>query len=96
MARSLEGTLDGFVSEISKSIKFFQTRYPSLAVGTVHLSGYANIIPGIGQYIASKTGTQTASANPWLNVSIPGNDQKLAAISSEMAVAVGLAQRGNK
>lgn len=96
VARSLEGALDGFVSEVSKSIKFFQTRYPSLAVGTVHLSGYANIIPGIGQYIAAKTGTQTTGANPWLNVAIPGNDQKLAAISSEMAVAVGLAQRGNK
>lgn len=96
VARALEGPLDGFVSEVTKSIKFFQTRYPSLTVGTVHLSGYAAVIPGIAQYIASKTGSQTATANPWLNVSIPAGDQKLAAVSSEFAIAAGLAQRSNK
>lgn len=95
VAHALEGPLDGFVSEVTKSFKFFQTRYPSLTIGTVHLSGYAAIIPGIAQYIATKTGSQTAVANPWANVSIPAGDQKLAAVSAEFAVAAGLAQRSN-
>lgn len=93
---ALENTLEGFASDLSKSVKFFQTRYPSIKVGTILLSGYASTVPQIDQYIASKVGIQTAAANPWQSVAAPTNDEQFAAVSSEFAVAVGLAQRENK
>lgn len=93
---ALEGTLEGFVSDLQKSIKFFQTRYPSLTVGNILLAGYASTVPEIDQYIANKIGIQATAANPWQMVSVPSNDQQFASVSSEFAVAVGLAQRENR
>jgi type IV pilus assembly protein PilM len=92
---ALESTLDGFASELSKSIKFFQTRYPTLTVGSVLLAGYASTIPQLDQYIANKVGIQTAVGDPWQSVTTPSNDQQLASVASEFSVAVGLAQREN-
>lgn len=93
VVRALESTLDGFASELSKSVKFFETRYPSVPVGGVLLSGYASVIPELGSYIGQKTGLTTTLADPWQNVDVPAGDQKLAAIRAEFATAVGLAQR---
>lgn len=95
VVQAISTTLDGFISELSKSIKFFQTRYPSLKVGSIVLAGYASTIPQIDQYIADKTGVSVAIGNPWQFVAVPGNDQNLAAAASEFAVAVGLAQRSS-
>lgn len=95
IAGALDVTLDGIISEVAKSVKFFQTRYPSLPVGTVVLGGYASVIPQLDSYVASKIGIQAAASNPWQNVSVPANDQQLMSISSEFSVAVGLAQRSN-
>lgn len=94
VVHAIESTLDGFVSEVSKTIKFFQTRYASLAVGEISLVGYASTIPALDQYVAAKTGIKTAIANPWQFVAVPAGDQNLSMVASEFAVAVGLAQRG--
>ncbi len=96
VVNALDATLDGFASELSKSIKFFQTRYPATPVGAILLSGYASEIPGFGQYVATKTGISAVNATPWSRVAVPASDQKLAAVSAEFATAVGLAQRGVK
>lgn len=96
VARALESTLDGFASEVTKSIKFFQTRYPSTQISGVLLSGYAGTVPGLGQYLGEATKMNVTIANPWQKVSVPAGDQKLASVTAEFAVAVGLAQRGNK
>lgn len=96
VARALESTLDGFVSEVTKSIKFFQTRYPSIQIGSILLSGYAGTVPGLEQYISAATRMNVVVANPWQKVAVPAGDQTLASVSSEFATAVGLAQRGNK
>lgn len=93
VVQAIDTTLDGFASELSKSIKFFQTRYTSLSVGNVVLAGYASSIPGLDQYIANKTSVQTVVANPWQYVAIPQNDQNLTAATSEFATVIGLAQR---
>jgi type IV pilus assembly protein PilM len=93
--QALENTLDGFVSELSKSIKFFQTRYPALAVDNILLVGYAGTIPQMAEYIANKTGMRASIVNPWQFVSVPNNDPNIAATAAEFAVVVGLAQRGN-
>lgn len=95
--RALESVLDGFSSELTKSVKFFQTRYPNTPVGGILLSGYASVIPRFGDYISSRSSINSVAANPWQKVKVSGNDQQqLASVASEFAAAVGLAQRGDK
>jgi type IV pilus assembly protein PilM len=95
--RAVEGTLENFVSELIKSIKFFQTRYPSIAVGGILLSGFTLTIPRLIEYIGAKTQIQTAAANPWQKVRVnQGVQQQLLPIANEFATVVGLAQRVGK
>lgn len=95
--RAIESTLDGFAAELTKSIKFFQTRYPNIPVAGILLSGYSAIVPMFGEYVTAKTSVQAAIANPWQKVHVAQNDQQqLAAIASEFSAAVGLAQRRGK
>ena len=95
--RAIESTLDGFATELTKSIKFFQTRYPNTPMGGIMLSGYSAVVPGFGQYVSTKTGVQTSMANPWQKVRVSQADQQqLVSIASEFAAAIGLAQRKNK
>jgi Tfp pilus assembly PilM family ATPase len=95
--RALESTLDNFASELSKSIKFFQTRYQSTPIGGILLAGYASSIPRFGDYVAGKTSIKTESANAWQKVHVSQNDQQqLLPIMHEFATVVGLAQRSNK
>jgi len=95
--RAVEGTLENFASELTKSIKFFQTRYPSTPVGGILLSGYAAIVPLFGEYVTAKTSVPSSVANPWQKVRVSQTDQQqLMPIASEFATAIGLAQRKNK
>lgn len=95
--RALEGTLESFATELVKSIKFFQTRYPNTAVGGILLSGHAAIVPLFGEYVTSKTGVPSSVANPWGKVRVSQTDQQqLATVAAEFATAIGLAQRRNK
>lgn len=95
--RALEGVLDGFAAELTKSIKFFQTRYPNTPVGGIMLSGYSSVVPRFGDYISSRTSIGSMPADPWQKVKVSGGDQQqLAAVASEFATAVGLAQRSNR
>lgn len=95
--RAIESTLDNFASELVKSIKFFQTRYPNTAVGGIMLSGFAAVIPQFGQYIATKTAIATSVANPWQRVKVSQQDQQqLMSVAAEFATAIGLAQRSNQ
>lgn len=95
--RALEGVLDGYAAELTKSIKFFQTRYPNTPVAGLLLSGYASVIPKFSDYISAKTGVTTSPANPWHRVKVsPTDQQQLAAIATEFAAVVGLAQRSNR
>lgn len=95
--RAIEATLDNFAVELTKSIKFFQTRYPNTPVGGIMLSGYGAVVPGFAEYVASRTGIQAGMANPWQKVQVSqGDQQQLATVAAEFATAVGLAQRKNK
>jgi type IV pilus assembly protein PilM len=94
---AVENVLEGFAAELTKSIKFFQTRYPNTPVGGILLSGYASVIPKFGEYVTAKTGVASTQANPWQKVRVNQSDQQqLASIATEFATAVGLAQRSNK
>ena len=95
--RALEATLDNFSNELIKSVKFFQTRYPSVVVGGILLSGFASVIPKFDEYIGSKAALKVAVTDPWQKVRVSGKDQQqLMPISAEFATVVGLAQRSNK
>jgi type IV pilus assembly protein PilM len=94
---AVESVLEGFAAELTKSIKFFQTRYASTPIGGMLLAGYASVVPKFNEYVTAKTGVAASQANPWQKVRVNQSDQQqLAAISNEFAVAVGLAQRRNK
>ena len=94
---SLEGTLDNFSSELTKSVKFFQTRYANTPVGGILLAGYASSVPRFGEYVAGKTGIKTENANPWHKVRISQSDQQqLLPIMHEFSTVVGLAQRSSR
>ena len=94
--RAIEATLDNFASELTKSVKFFQTRYPNTPVGGILLSGFGAVVPQFGEYVTAKTGISSSIANPWLNVKVSQADQQqLASVASEFATVIGLAQRRN-
>jgi type IV pilus assembly protein PilM len=95
--RALESTLENFATELTKSVKFFQTRYPNTPVGGILLSGYAAIVPLFGDYVTAKTGVPSSIANPWQKVRVSQADQQqLMTVASEFATVIGLAQRRNK
>lgn len=95
--RAIESTLDNFATELTKSIKFFQTRYPNTPVSGILLSGFSAIVPQFGDYVAAKTGIQASQANPWQRVNVAQVDQQqLMPIASEFATVIGLAQRRNQ
>lgn len=96
IARALDATVDQFAAELVKSIKFFQNKYPNVPIDSLMLSGYATTVPHLADYLAEKTGLLAELASPWQKVRVSSNDAAaLGAISSQFAVAVGLAQRGN-
>jgi type IV pilus assembly protein PilM len=95
--RALETTLENFASEIVKSIKFFETRYPSVVTDGVLLAGFASAIPQFDNYLASKVGKQVHVANPWQSIQMTENDQKqLGPVATEFATVIGLAKRSGE
>ena len=94
--KALDSTLEGFANELSKSIRFFQSEYMNAPVGGIILSGFAGMIPFIAEYIEAKTSLSTTQGNPWQLVKVsPEQQQVLAPVASEFAVAIGLAERSN-
>jgi type IV pilus assembly protein PilM/plasmid segregation protein ParM len=94
--RALDNTLENFASELTKSVRFFQTKYPNVAVGGIILSGFAGSIPFLAEYIEAKTGIQTIQGNPWQMVRVTQQQQQaLAQVAGEFSVAIGLAERTN-
>lgn len=94
---AVENVLEGFAAELTKSVKFFQTRYVSTPIGGMLLSGYASAVPKFGEYLTAKTSIPSVQANPWQKVRVAqGDQQQLATIANEFSVAVGLGQRSDK
>lgn len=92
--RAIEAVLENFVSEIIKSVKFFQSKYATESMSKIHLSGYGGVIPMLAEYIGAKTELPTEVTSPWQKVAIPESyKQTILATEFEFATAVGLAQR---
>jgi type IV pilus assembly protein PilM len=94
IVRSVQNTMDSLNNEVEKSLKYFNTKYPSVAVGAILISGYAAVLPGFPEVIAQHVGLPVQAATPWQHVNVPADQQpNLAPVSSQFAVAVGLAER---
>jgi len=88
------GTIDILMSEIEKSIKFFQTRYANVKVERIVVTGGASALPEFPLYIANKFGVNVEIGNAWRNISFAANRQnELLAVSNHFGVAAGLAER---
>lgn len=92
--QALQAPLDGFVSELVKSVKFLQTRYPAMTIEVVHTVGYAATIPLMSEFIAEKANIPVQITSPWQKVTM-SEKQRAAIVATEyeFATAVGLAQR---
>ncbi|HEX9679127.1 MAG TPA: type IV pilus assembly protein PilM [Candidatus Saccharimonadales bacterium] len=94
--RALEGTIDSVVSEVQKSIKYFDARYGGVKLDKIIVSGGAATLPGFPLHLANKVGLQVEIGNAWLNVSYPQSKHNdLIALSNHFSVAVGLAERAS-
>ena len=92
----LSPSLNTYASELTKSVRFFQTKYLNGKVGGIVLSGYASMIPLFPEYIEARTNVPTMNGNPWQSVrTTPEQQQALAPVASEFAVVIGLSERSN-
>ncbi|HSX48142.1 MAG TPA: type IV pilus assembly protein PilM [Candidatus Nanoarchaeia archaeon] len=92
--KAIAPNVDVLVSEITKSIKFFAERYPQVKIEKLIVTGQGIAIPEYTNYMANSTGLPVEVGNSWINISYPAsNQEKLLSVSSEYAVAAGLAQR---
>jgi len=92
--QAIISTVDILVSEIDKSIKFFQARYPENKLDRVIVTDGASAIPEFPLYIANKFAINVEIGNAWRNVSFAADRQnELLAVSNQFSVAVGLAER---
>lgn len=87
-------TVDLIVSEIDKTIKFFQNRYVEQPIERMIVTGGASAIPELPLYLANKFGVNVEIGNAWRNVAFSADRQnELLAVSNQFGVAVGLAER---
>ncbi len=95
--RVLSSVLENYVGEMMKSIRFLQTKYPTLKTGGIILSNFAANIPLLPEYIEAKTDIPTTIGNPWQLVQTSAEQQQaLMRVASEFAVAIGLSERSNE
>jgi type IV pilus assembly protein PilM len=88
------GTVDILVTEIEKSIKFYNSRYQSTPLDRIIVTGGASTLPEFPLYLANKFGINVEIGNAWRNVSFPSDKQnELLAVSNHFGVAAGLAER---
>ena len=85
------------VTEIRRSLDYYQTRSRSAVVNQILLAGGLARLKNLDRTVAAELGLTTAVASPFVNVKV--NPQafppdRLEALGPTMAVAVGLAMRG--
>lgn len=92
--KSIIGVVDILVSEIEKSINFYNTRYPNAPLDRIIVTGGASTLPEFPLYLANKFGLNIEIGNAWRNVTFPESRQNdLMSVSNHFGVAAGLAER---
>jgi len=88
------GTVDVLVSEVEKSIKFFQSRYTEARLDRIIVTGGASSMPEFPVYIANRFGLNVEIGNAWRNVSFsPDRQNELLSVSNHFGTVVGIAER---
>ena len=91
---AIVGTVDLLMTDIDKSIKFFQTRYNNTKIDRIIMTGGASALPEFPLHIANRFGINVEIGNAWRNVQYGVERQnELMALSNHFGVAVGLAER---
>lgn len=92
--QAIVGTVDLLMTDIDKSIKFFQTRYNNTKIERIIMTGGASALPEFPLHIANRFGINVEIGNSWRNVQYGLERQnELMALSNHFGVAVGLAER---
>ena len=87
-------TVDLLMSEIEKSIKFFQSRYSTAVIERIIVTGGASALPEFPLYVANKFNLNVEIGDAWRNVSFsPERQNELLTVANQFGVAVGLAER---
>ncbi len=87
-------TVDLLITDIDKSIKYFESRYQNTKIERIVMTGAASALPEFPLYIANKFNINVEIGNAWSNVHYdPEKQNELLAISNHFGVAVGLAER---
>jgi Tfp pilus assembly PilM family ATPase len=82
------------MSEVEKSIKFFQTRYGNVQIERIIVTGGASALPEFPLYVANKFNMNVEIGNSWRNVAFaPERQNELLSVANQFGVAVGLAER---
>jgi type IV pilus assembly protein PilM len=92
VAKALAAGAEVVATEVQKSIKFFNDRYPNVSMNSITASGATGILPGFGQYLSQAAGgIPVQPGNSWQNVSYSSDvHEQLMSINHQFAVAVGL------
>ena len=92
--QAILSTVDLLMSEIDKSIKFFQSRYGNVPIERMIVTGGASALPEFPLYLANKFGINVEIGNAWRNVAFsPERQNELLTVANQFGVAVGLAER---
>lgn len=92
--QAIVGTVDLLMTDIDKSIKFFQSRYNNTKIDRIIMTGGASALPEFPLHIANRFGINVEIGNSWRNVQYGLERQnELMALSNHFGVAVGLAER---
>lgn len=88
------GTVELLISDVDKSIKFFQTRYVGTRIDRIIVTGGASTLAEFPLYLANKFGINVEIGNAWRNIAFPPDRQnELLSVSNHFGVATGLAER---
>ncbi len=91
---AISGVVDLLMNEVDKSIKFFSSRYQVAKIERIIVAGNASSLPDFPVYLANKFNLNVEVGNAWRNVNYNQDRQnELLTLSSQFAVAVGLAER---
>ncbi len=85
--------MDTIVSEMKRSVVFFEEKYKDLHVETILLTGGTARVPGMVVYLAEALNLEVQLANPWVGIAKDARFNVLNTEGPNFCVAVGLALR---
>lgn len=92
--QAIINSVEILVTEIDKSIKFFNNRYGDVKLDRIIVTGGASALPEFPVYLANKFAVNIEIGNAWRNVLFAADRQnELLAVSNHFGVAAGLAER---